>query len=257
MTAPAARPQALVTGASRGIGAAIARHLAARGVQVALHCASRREAAEAVRASLPGEGHAVFAADLSSPDGPEQLFRAVAADFGGLDILVNNAAVYEDHPVSQPDTTFALWSHLWERTLATNLTAPAHLCFLAARTMQARGGGGRIVNLSSRGAFRGEPRAPAYGASKAGLNALGQSLARALAPERIFVFTVAPGWVATDMARPHLDGARGEEIIRDIPLGRVADADEIARVTAWLALDAPDSMTGCIIDANGASYLRT
>ncbi|MFI5356746.1 MAG: SDR family NAD(P)-dependent oxidoreductase [Opitutales bacterium] len=254
---PSRRLQALVTGASRGIGAAIACRLAAQGVRVALHYRQDRTSAEALRASLPGADHATFAADLGETDAAEALFRAVLADFGSPDILVNNAGIYEDHPIAQPDTTFALWSYLWERTLAANLVAPAHLSFLAARAMQTRGGGGRIVNISSRGAFRGEPRAPAYGASKAGLNALGQSLARALAPEGIYVFTVAPGWVATDMARDHLSGARGEEILRDIPLGRAAEADEIARLACWLALEAPAAMTGCIVDANGASYLRT
>lgn len=248
---------ALVTGASRGIGAAIAQQLADRGVRVALHCQRNVAAAEAVRATLPGEGHAVFPADLGEKAEVERLFRAVHDAFGHVDVLVNNAGIYDDHPLSQPDTTFALWDHLWDRTLAVNLLAPAHLSFFAVRAMQARGGGGRIVNISSRGAFRGEPRCPAYGASKAGLNSLGQSLAKALAPENIYVYTLAPGWVDTDMAHPHLNGARGEEIIRDIPLGRAAEPAEIARTVAWLALDAPPSMTGCIIDANGASYLRT
>lgn len=248
---------ALVTGASRGIGAEIARHLAARGVRVGLHCQRHRAAAEALRDTLPGGGHAVFQADLGEPAEVEHLFQEVQAVFGHIDILVNNAGIYEDHPIAQPDTTYALWQHLWERTLAVNLVAPAQLSFFAVRGMQARGRGGRIVNISSRGAFRGEPRCPAYGASKAGLNSLGQSLARALAPDHIYVYTIAPGWVETDMARDHLNGARGEEIIRDIPLGRAAEPREIAQTATWLALDAPPSMTGSIIDANGASYLRT
>jgi NAD(P)-dependent dehydrogenase (short-subunit alcohol dehydrogenase family) len=250
-------PTALVTGAARGIGREIARLLAARGVRVALHCRQDRAAADAVRTSLSGTGHAVFAADLSQREAAGALFEEVLHACGHVDILVNNAGIYEEHPVSDQETNFALWSLVWERTLAANLQAPADLCFLAARAMQARGTGGRIVNISSRGAFRGEPRAPAYGASKAGLNALGQSLAKALAPERILVFTVAPGWVATDMTTSFLDGARGPEITRDIPLGRVAEAAEVARAATWLALDAPESMTGCIIDLNGASYLRT
>lgn len=248
---------ALVTGASRGIGRSIAQKLAARGLRVAVHFQKNRDAAEAVCAALPGTGHAVFQADLLETGEAERLFRDVRTAFGRVDLLVNNAAIFEEHAISDGDTTFDWWTAAWERALAANLLSPAQLSFLAARDMRARGQGGRIVNISSRGAFRGEPRSPAYGASKAGLNALGQSLAKALAPERILVFTVAPGWVSTEMAAEHLAGARGAEIVRDIPLGRVAEAEEVARTVAWLALDAPESMTGCIVDLNGASYLRT
>jgi NAD(P)-dependent dehydrogenase (short-subunit alcohol dehydrogenase family) len=121
----------------------------------------------------------------------------------------------------------------------------------------ATAGGGRIVNVSSRGAFRGEPLAPAYGASKAGLNSLSQSLAKALAPQAVFVFCLAPGWVDTDMATEHLAGPQGAEILAQHPLGRIATADEIARTALFCALDAPAAMTGAVLDINGASYLRT
>ena len=247
-------PVALVTGASRGIGRAIAGRLAARGVRVAVHYHRNRAAAEATLADLPGRGHVLIAADLTAPAAAAQLVAGVVRACGRIDVLVNNAGIYETHPPAQVD--FAEWRQRWDRTLAANLSAPAHLSFLAARAMR-RSRGGRIVNISSRGAFRGEPRAPAYGAAKAGLNAFGQSLAKALASRRVLVFTLAPGWVDTDMAAEHLQGPRGPEILRDIPLGRVATAAEIARAAAWLALDAPESMTGCIIDVNGASYLRT
>lgn len=248
---------ALVTGASRGIGRAIAVHLAARGVRIALHYATNHAAAEATRDSLPCDGHVVLQADLSHPDAPAALWQEAHAALGNIDLLLNNAGVYFEHALADPSVSFAAWSQAWTQTLATNLVAPAHLMFHAARAWQESGAGGRIVNVSSRGAFRGEPRAPAYGASKAGLNALGQSLAKALAPQQIYVFTIAPGWVETDMAADHLTGAAGAELLRDIPLGRVATADEIARLATWLGLDAPVSMTGCIVDANGASYLRT
>jgi 3-oxoacyl-[acyl-carrier protein] reductase len=249
-----AHPVALVTGASRGIGRAIARQLAARGMRVVVHFHRNRAAAEATLASLPGAGHALLAADLIAAPAAERLVRAVLRTCGRIDVLVNNAGIYELHPPGAGG--FGGWRRSWDRTLAANLTAPAHLSFLAARAMR-RGRGGRIVNISSRGAFRGEPRAPAYGAAKAGLNAFGQSLAKALARRHIFVFTLAPGWVDTDMAAKHLRGPRGSEILRDIPLGRVATATEVAQAAAWLALDAPASMTGCIVDLNGASYLRT
>jgi len=246
-------PVALVTGASRGIGRAIAGRLAARGVRVAVHYHRNRAAAEATLAALPGRGHALIAADLIAPTAAARLVAGVVRAFGRIDVLVNNAGIYETHPPAQVD--FAEWRQRWDRTLAANLSAPAHLSYLVARAMGRRGG--RIVNISSRGAFRGEPRAPAYGAAKAGLNALGQSLARALAPRRILVFTLAPGWVDTDMAAKHLRGRRGAAIVREIPLGRVATTAEVAAAAVWLALDAPESMTGCIVDLNGASYLRT
>jgi 3-oxoacyl-[acyl-carrier protein] reductase len=252
--AAAHHPLALVTGASRGIGRAIAVCLAARGMRVAVHFHRHRAAARATLAALPGRGHASFAADLIKPAAAARLVAAVLRRFGRIDVLVNNAGIYEPH--APGEVNFAEWQERWERTLAANLTAPSHLSFLIARAMRAQGGG-RIVNISSRGAFRGEANAPAYAAAKAGLNALGQSLAKALAGERILVFTLAPGWVNTDMAAEYLRGPRGAEIVRDIPLGRVATTDEVARAATWLALDAPESMTGCIVDLNGASYLRT
>ena len=248
------RLHALVTGSSRGIGRAIAQQLAARGVRVALHYQRNRAAAEATLGLLPGEGHALFAADLLDAAAPARLWAEVTAAFGHIDLLVNNAGIYELHP---PLTTDAAgWDLTWQRTLAANLLAPAKLCHLASQAM-ATAGGGRIVNISSRGAFRGEPEAPAYGASKAGLNALSQSLARALASHAVYVFCLAPGWVATDMAIGHLAGPRAAEILAQHPLGRVATADEIAQATVFCALDAPAAMTGSILDLNGASYLRT
>ena len=250
----AKRVSALVTGASRGLGRAIAQQLAARGVRAAVHFEKNRAAAEATLATLPGAGHALFAADLSDAAQAERLWQEVIAVFGRVDVLINNAGIYELHP---PLTTApAAWRAAWERTLAANLLGPAQLSLFAAQAMAGRGGG-RIVNISSRGAFRGEANAPAYAAAKAGLNALGQSLAKALASHAVYVYGIAPGWIETDMAAPHLHGSRREEILADQPLGRVATTDEIARTVVFCALDAPASMTGAIIDVNGASYLRT
>ncbi len=259
---PPARLNALVTGASRGIGRAIAEQLAARGCRVGVHFQKNRAAAEAVRAALPGEGHAIFAADMSDAGDVARLWREATAAFGRIDVVVNNAGTYGDHAPLGSD--FATWQREWQRTLGANLFGPANLSHLAANAMAAAGdafdaahGRGRIVNISSRGAFRGEPRAPAYGASKAGLNSLSQSLALALAPSAIYVFCIAPGWVETDMAAEYLTGPRAAEIRAQHPLGRVATAEEIARSAVFCALDAPATMTGCIIDVNGASYLRT
>jgi 3-oxoacyl-[acyl-carrier protein] reductase len=247
-------PAALVTGASRGIGRAIAEQLAARDVRVGVHFHTNRIAAEKVLATLPGSGHQLFQADLADAAACGELFTGAVRAFGRIDVLVNNAGVYEKHDLK--NTTFAEWQQLWQRTLAANLGGPAHLSFLAAQHMRAAGGG-RIVNISSRGAFRGEPDAPAYGAAKAGLNALGQSLAKALAPEKIYIFTLAPGWVDTDMAAPHITGPRAAEILGQQPLGRVTSPGEVASAAVFCALDAPAAMTGAIIDVNGASYLRT
>ena len=241
---------ALVTGASGGIGAAICRVLAARGVSVVMHYQSDRASAEATRRELPGEGHSLIQADLSDPAAIERLWSEASA-LNTIAVLVNNAGIFPAHaPLA---TAYPEWTAAWERTLAINLLGPAHLSHCAARTMAARGGG-RIVNVSSRGAFRGEPNAPAYAASKAGLNALSQSLAKALAPRGVYVYVVAPGWVATERVA---QSVQDKAVLADQPLGRVAAPEEVAAVVSWCALDSPASMTGAIVDVNGASYLRT
>ena len=259
---PDTKPVALVTGSSRGIGRVIAEHLAQRGVRVAIHYRSNRPAAEECLAGLAGNGHALFAADLSEPAAAAVLWQQITERLGAVDVLINNAGLYIEH--SPLKVGYANWTSVWQQTLATNLLAPASLSLLAAQAMAARNdardeafGRGRIVNISSRGAFRGEPDAPAYGASKAGLNALSQSLAKALAPRAIYVYCVAPGWVETEMATSHLEGPDGPAILAQHPLGRVNRTDEVANAAVYCALDAPAAMTGCVIDVNGASYLRT
>lgn len=261
MTGSSQALSALVTGASRGIGQVIAKQLAARGVRVAVHYRENRAAAERTLAQLPGTGHALFAADLAQAEATERLWNAVSERMGGIDILVNNAGLYHDHEILTVD--LAVWQTAWTHTLAANLLGPAQLTWHAVRAMDGRAirdakfGRGRIVNISSRGAFRGEPNSPAYAASKAGLNAMSQSLARAVGPRQIFLYALAPGWVETDMAASHIHGPQGAEILAQHPLGRVTQTDEIAAASVYCALDAPAAMTGCIIDVNGASYLRT
>jgi len=244
----------LVTGASRGIGSATAALFAQHGARVALHYNRAREAAEEVFKNLAGTGHVLIQADLTQPDSAQFLFAKALEALGTIDVVVNNAGIFELHPV--PDVDFAEWQDVWQRTLAINLLGPANLSYCAARHMM-KEGSGKIINVSSRGAFRGEPDAPAYGASKAGLNALSQSLAKALAPANVFVYCVAPGWVETDMAAFLLEGPAGEAIRNQSPLGRAAQPVEIARTIAFLASEGTDYLTGCIVDANGASYLRT
>ncbi|HEX9230519.1 MAG TPA: SDR family oxidoreductase [Jatrophihabitantaceae bacterium] len=244
----------LVTGASRGIGRAIAQRFAEQDAKVVVHYASNDSAAKATLAELAGQGHRAVAADLADPDAVESLVRQVIAAYGRIDVLVNNAAIYEAHPVLS--TSYAQWRDSWRQTINTNLIGPANLIHEVVPHMVANGGG-RIVNVSSRGAFRGEPGHTAYGASKAGLNSLGQSLAQELAPHGIYVTTVAPGFVATDMAAALLDGPTGESIRAQSPLGRAATPDEVARVAVFLASPGSEFTTGTIVDVNGASYLRT
>jgi 3-oxoacyl-[acyl-carrier protein] reductase len=244
----------LVTGASRGIGRACAQVFAGEGARVAVHYHRDSQAADDTLTSLQGSGHATFSAALGEPVAVESLVNQVNERMGPVDVLVNNAGIFLHTPVL--DLDFAKWQCDWNETLALNLSGAAHLCFLIARQMIDRGAAGRIVNVSSRGAYRGEPEAPAYGASKAGLNALSQSLAQALGPHGIFVFAVAPGFVETDMTKDMLSGREGDAIRGQSPLNRAARPEEIAHTVAFLAAEGSEFLTGAVVDANGASYLR-
>jgi len=243
----------LVTGGSRGIGAAVARAFAAAGDRVAVHYGTSGAAAGEVAASLQGDGHVVVGADLGDPEAVRAMVAEAAEGLGGLEVLVNNAGVFTPHPITE--TTYEEWQRAWHDTLAVNLLGAANATWCAVPHM-IEAGGGRIVNVSSRGAFRGEPRSPAYGASKAALVAFGQSLARALGPHRIAVTTVAPGWTDTDMAADTLAGPRGDEIRAESPLGRVASAEDVARAVLYLASPEAEMASGTVIDVNGASFLR-
>jgi 3-oxoacyl-[acyl-carrier protein] reductase len=244
----------LVTGASRGIGRAIATMFAEDGDRVAVHYGSARDAAEETVSSLRGSGHATVQADLADPDAVRAAVDGAAEQLEGLDVLVNNAGVFLAHPPLE--TTYEEWQRTWSRTLSTNLTGAANATFCALPHLIAAGGGA-IVNVTSRGAFRGEPDTPAYGASKAGLNAFTQSMAQALAPHDIRVAAVAPGFVRTDMATRVLDGPDGDAVRKQSPFGRVAEPEEVASAVFWLASDGARFSSGTIIDVNGASYLRS
>ena len=244
----------LVTGGSRGIGRAVAEQFATQGATLAVHFRAARQAADDTLAVLQGDGHLALQADLADPEQARSLVQRVVDQLGRVDVLVNNAGVYEEHPILA--IGYEDWRRIWRRTIDTNLIGPANLLHAVAPHMVAAGGG-RIVNVSSRGAFRGEPDHPAYGASKAGLNSLGQSMARALGPHGIYVTTVAPGFVETDMAAPLLQGPDGDAIRAQSPLNRAATAQEVARVVVFLARPGAEYLTGAIVDVNGASYLRT
>jgi len=248
------QPSILITGGSGGIGSAAAKACAAKGARIAIHYNSHKDRAEAVLAELPGDGHRIYQGDITDPEVVQQLIEDVHNDFSGLDVLVNNAGISQRQNISEID--YATWQSTWHKIMQTNLTSTANLSFCASQKMLQQGGG-RIVNISSRGAFRGEPLMPWYGASKAGMNALGQSMAQALGPKSIFIYTVAPGFVETEMATSILTTPEGDLIRNQSPMGRVAQPEEIASTIAFLALEAPEFMTGSIIDVNGASYLRS
>ncbi|HEX8571221.1 MAG TPA: SDR family oxidoreductase [Allosphingosinicella sp.] len=228
----------LVTGSSRGIGRAIAAAL--DGHNVAGH------------SSRGGDG--LIAADLDSPGAAEALWRSALERLSGrIDVLVNNAGIFEAAPVDLPS---ADWTARWERTMRVNLTASAELCRLAVLHFR-DGGGGRIVNVASRAAHRGDsPAHWHYAASKAGMVAMTRTIARAYAADDILAFAVSPGFTASEMIDDYMASRGGQKIVADIPLGRVASAQEVAETVRWLAVDAPASATGTVIDVNGASYVR-
>jgi 3-oxoacyl-[acyl-carrier protein] reductase len=231
----------LVTGSSRGIGAAIASSLGdLPGTRVLGHATRSGPAAS-------------LAADLSQPAAPTQLWAdALAAAGGAIDILVNNAGIFEASPLEADD-----WSESWARTMQVNLTASAELCRLAVLHWQERGVGGRIVNVASRAAYRGDsPAHWHYAASKGGMVAMTKTIARGYAAHGILAFAVCPGFTMTGMADDYLASRGGDKLLADIPLGRVASPEEVAATVRFLCTDAPPSMTGAVLDVNGASYVR-
>lgn len=244
----------LITGSSRGIGKATAIAFAQNGANVGLNYRSNDEAAEHTLKDLPGKGHQLFKRDISQKEETQALIEDFVKAYGHLDVLVNNAGISIFHEIDQVD--FDHWTDAWEKTFETNLFAAANLCYWAAQSMM-KSGGGHIVNVSSRGAFRGEPTKPAYGASKAALNAMSQSLAKKLAPHNIYVGVVAPGFTETEMAAKTLTPEERENLLRESPFKRMAQPEEVAHAILFLASEGAAYSSGTIIDVNGASYLRS
>lgn len=249
---------ALVTGGSGSIGRTAAQELAGRGASVWVHYHSdlltARDVVEGLPEAADGGEHRVLAMDLTDAEAVHRGIDHVIEVSGGLDILVNSAGIYER--LSIEDTSYEDWQGQWQRTLGLNLLAPANACHCAARHMVKRRRG-RIINISSRGAFRGEPQNPAYGASKAGLNALSQSLAVALAPHGISVYAIAPGFVESALERDYMTPELADELRRQSPVGRLATPADVAYWVGCLAEEAASFATGTIVDVNGASHLRT
>lgn len=231
----------LITGASRGIGAATYQLLKSRGHDVVGH--SSRGSDELV------------AGDLMDPAAPRKIWQAALDRLGGrVDVLINNAGIFEGVAEEAPD---AEWHGTWDRTLRVNLESAADLCRLAVNHYRERGQGGRIVNVASRAAWRGDsPQHWHYAASKGAIVAMTKTIARAYASEGIYAFAVSPGFTVSDMAADYLQSRGGAGIVADIPLGRVAHAEEVAETIRWLATEAPPSATGTNVDVNGASYVR-
>ncbi len=243
----------LITGGSRGIGKACAKAFAQRGAKVAINYVRNEDAARQTLAGLTGEGHILVQADVSDPNAIEGLITDTVSGLGGLDIVVNNAGISQRHPINT--VSYEEWQGSWDKILNVNLRAPANVIYWATQHFL-KNGGGRIVNVSSRGAFRGEPEMPAYGASKAGLNAMTQSLAQKLAPDNIYLGVVAPGFVETEMVTHVLEGEMGDSVRNQSTMGRVAKPEEVAYAVIFLAAEESKFSTGTIIDVNGASYLR-
>lgn len=242
----------LVTGASRGIGRAIARRMAEAGASVAIHYREHREAAEQLAERL-GRNARVFQAELADAEACARLFREVIATYGHLDVLVNNAAVSGYIPL---DASQEEWQREWDRIMAVNLRAVDQLCRLAIGHFRTRGIG-RIINIASRAAFRGDvPDFMAYAASKGGMVALTRSIARGFGKEGVRAFTLAPGFTRTDMAQEYIQSFGEDHALRDIALDRLTEPDDIAPFAVFLASGLADHATGCTIDINAASYVH-
>jgi len=242
-----------ISGGSRGIGRACAIELARKGAQLAIHYHQNQAAAEETVAGLEGVGHQLYRADLRDENQVEIMVEKLFREGKAIDVLINSAGIYTEHPIDSVDASE--WMAQWRNILTVNVLGMAQLCYLLGRQMMEKKKG-RIINIGSRGAFRGEPESPAYGASKAAVHALSQSLAKKLGHYDISVTAVAPGFVETDMARAVLETERGKALRKESPFDRVAQPKEVAKLVAFLAHPDSGFLSGGIVDINGASYLR-
>ena len=243
----------LVTGGSRGIGGAIARGMADAGANVVVHYCRQPGAAEALSETLGADRCLTLRADFEDAAQIAALWEQAVAWKGRIDVLVNNAGIFEPVPLDRPD---ADWLAGWQRTMQVNLTATAQLCRAALPHFKGNGGG-ILVNIASRAAFRGDdPDYLHYAASKGGMVALTRSIARGFGAHKVLAYTIAPGFVLTEMSEDYVRRYGDEHILRDLPLGEMAGAEDVANVAVFLATGKARHATGTTIDINGASYVR-
>ncbi len=242
----------LVTGGSRGIGAAIAKACSGADAKVALHFNSNENQAQSVLKEL-NAGSKIFQADLGDSKALIQLFKQVVDEYGRIDVMINNAgiAISSDISASNDD-----WVNDWDTTFAVNTRAQGLLCKLFIEHFISNGGG-RIINISSRAAFRGDtPDYLAYGASKGAIVSLTRSIARYYGKQNIQAFNIAPGFVRTDMAQDFMDQYGEEFALNDIALNQLTEPKDLAPMIVLLASGLADHSTGCTIDINAASYVH-
>lgn len=243
----------LITGAGRGIGRACAIAFAKNGANVGINYRVDEESAKECLSIMKKGKHILMKADVSNPEEVKNLIDKFVKEFGSIDILINNAAISDIHEIDKVD--YARWQESWKSIIDTNLISVANLSYCSSQYM-IKQGGGKIVNVSSRGAYRGEPAQTAYGSSKAGLNSLTQSMAKALAKYNIFVSAVAPGFTETDMGLAALTEKEKNALMNECPLKRMATPEEVAYSVLFLAFEGANYSTGAILDINGASYFR-
>lgn len=248
-----ARKVVLITGGSRGIGKETALLFAQEGADVIVNYRSREDKAKEVLNEMAPGNHTKIKADMADPQALKHMVEEVLEKYKKIDVLVNNAGIFVPHPIDEVD--FNTWQEAWKNTMEVNLIGIANLSYLVAQNM-INNRSGRIINVSSRGAFRGEPECIAYGASKGGLNSLSQSMAKALGKYNVSVIAVAPGFVKTEMAIPILQSEIGDFIKNESPFGRVASPVEVAHTIVFLSKDESKFLSGGIVDINGASFLR-
>ena len=242
----------LVTGASRGIGKAIAKCLAESGATIAVHYNKNHEIAHELAKNL-GNNSKSFQADLSNPKNAEKLFQNVLKTYKKVDVLVNNSGIFVKSPIELNNEK---WLENWKKTINVNLTSPGILCHEAINHFK-QNSGGRIIHIASRAAFRGETEEYlAYSASKGGIVSLSRSIARSFGKDNIKSFVIAPGFVRTDMAKEYLKKHEKEMIENEISLNEITEPDDIAPVVAFMASGKMDHATGCIVDINAGSYMR-